>query len=1163
MAALYGILGGSLLVYLGMAWLVTKLAGLSGMDAYLVWAILAVLGVLGAGAIAWWKMRKQNAAPAEGSGGEVESGSDEIDTIIKDADAKLAASRIAPGGSLSHLPLVYIIGDHGSTKTSVVLHSGLEPELLAGQVYQDNNVVAPTRTANLWVAQGTVLAEAGPKVLADPPRWLRMIRRMKPGSLKSVVGSNQQAPRAAVVCVDLERFAQAGAADYLSAMSRTLGEKLGQISQTLGISFPVYVLFTRSDRVPFFADYVRTLTNEEASQVLGATMPMRSRAGGVYAEEESQRLTWAFDQIFHSLADRRIHFLPRENDATKVPGAYEFPREFRKLRTPLVQFLVELCRPSQLRVSPFLRGFYFTGVRPVVVQDAVQPAAQAPARQAQRAGSATGVFQVPGFQQGGQAAAPQYVGTKRVPQWVFLTRLFNSVLLKDSAAFAASGSSTKTSTMQRVLLGLAALLCLGLAAIFTTSYFKNREMVNGAVTAAEAIPAAEAAGDNVASLDSLQRLETLRQSLEQLTRYRAEGRPFGMGFGLYAGDDLYPHVRTAYYNRFAQLLFRQGQGALVAHLNGVPVAPGPADDYGLTYDVLKGYLITTAASDKTSESSPAPILLKRWAEGRNVDAARMQLADKQFTFYARDLKNGNPFSSTADLQPVQRARAYLSQFSGIERVYQFMISQAGKTTVNFNRDIKDSAQAVVNGRDVPAAFTKQGYAFMQDALRRADQFFGGERWVLCDAVGNVPVTNCGTSGIDRGKLTQDLSARYVDDFIKQWRTYFRNTTILKYADLKDASRKLSAQAGPQSPILGLFWLASQNTGVDFTKIPGADKIQKAFQPVHAVVPPGQMDRYISPQNQPYHSALGMLQSGIDTASNMPTVDPATAMGVLSNATNAKGAVRQVAQTFNIDQDEHIEQTVQRLLEEPITSVETMLRSLGPRELNGKGAGLCSQISGVLNKYPFNPTSPADASLAEVNSVLKPGEGALWAFYETNLKAALLKQGNQYVPSGSIPLNPGFVAFFNSMSRFSDQLYRGGPDPKLTYTVRALKSDGIQDLVLTVDGQALPAANPQPRQVSWPSGAPLARFTGKVGTSDLPSAPYEGLWAAFRLFNDAEVFEPAGTGYNLEWVLQLRFGRGQTSTANAPRARYFVDLGGAPLIFRKGTTGMRCVAKVAQ
>jgi len=55
-------------------------------------------------------------------------------------------------------------------------------------------------------------------------------------------------------------------------------------------------------------------------------------ASGVYSEQETQRLTWAFNQLFHSFCDHRLLLLPREGDATKLPQAYEFPREFRKLR---------------------------------------------------------------------------------------------------------------------------------------------------------------------------------------------------------------------------------------------------------------------------------------------------------------------------------------------------------------------------------------------------------------------------------------------------------------------------------------------------------------------------------------------------------------------------------------------------------------------------------------------------------------------------------------------------------------------------------------------------------------------------------------------------------------------------------------------------------------
>src|SRR5262249_11966654 len=154
----------------------------------------------------------------------------------------------------------------------------------------------------------------------------------------------------------------------------------------------------------------------------------------------------------------------------------------------LVQFLVDVCRPSQLTVGPFLRGFYFTGVRPVIVNEGAPVAAAAPSQQgaggyAEPAG-ATGIFSArvqpaPAPAPMQQAAAAQQVtGTRKVPQWLFLSHLFNDILLADKVALGASGSSIKTSTTRRILLGVAASLCFLFAVYFTISFFRNNALEN-------------------------------------------------------------------------------------------------------------------------------------------------------------------------------------------------------------------------------------------------------------------------------------------------------------------------------------------------------------------------------------------------------------------------------------------------------------------------------------------------------------------------------------------------------------------------------------------------------------------------------------------------------------------------------------------------------------
>ena len=174
-----------------------------------------------------------------------------------------------------------------------MLHSGIEPELLAGQVYQ-NNDVAPTRTANFWFARRMLFVEAGGSLLADSGQWRALIKKLQPRA--SVVRQGEQAPRAAVVFFDCENFTRQGAQEAASASARNLRARLGEISQALGINLPVYVLFTQHGPAAVLsAEYVRNLNNEEASQVLGVTLPMvTQRAEGVYGEQETARLSEQF-----------------------------------------------------------------------------------------------------------------------------------------------------------------------------------------------------------------------------------------------------------------------------------------------------------------------------------------------------------------------------------------------------------------------------------------------------------------------------------------------------------------------------------------------------------------------------------------------------------------------------------------------------------------------------------------------------------------------------------------------------------------------------------------------------------------------------------------------------------------------------------------------------
>ncbi len=1104
--------------------------------------VLALIALL----VVWLILRKKK-KKAAAAAGEPAVGGDEIALLINDAEKRLAAAKLAEGGKVGNLPVFFLLGDSGSTKTSVMLRSGLDPELVAGQVYESGNVV-PTRSANFWFSRHTLFVEVGGLLRSDQSKWKKLIQRLEPKA--SVMGKGGQAPRAAMVFFDCENFTRPGALESAADAAKTLRARLTEISQSLGINLPVYVLFTKLDRLPFFTEYVANLSNDESTQVVGVTLPMTSGVNeGVYAEQETARLTGSFESLFHSFADSRPNFLARETNPQNLPAAYEFPREFRKIRPALVQFLVDLGRPSQLTVGPFLRGFYFTGVRPVIINETgPSAAAAAPQRgEYEPPSGATSLFNAAAMRAQMQQAAAPVTTTRKVPQWLFLSHLFNDILLADKSAMGASGASIKTSASRRILLMLAASLCFIAMIFFTLSFFKNKGLETQVQSAAGDLASAPPPIAELAPVDDLRKLENLRQAVERLEGYQRDGAPLGYRMGLFVGNDLYPEARRIYFARFQQLLLAPTQIAMVQNLKALPPKP-PGPDYNQTYDELKAYLITTSNHDKSTKTFLPPVLVKWWTNGRPADQERTQLARKQFDYYAAVLKDENPFASTNDGLAVSKGRGYLVQFAGADRVYAFMLSEAGKNNppINFNKQFVDSAKVVLEPHEVPGAFTKNGWAFMKDAIPHADRYFSGEEWVL----GKQTV-----SAMEAANLPAEIRKRYNEDFLKEWRNYIKSASVVKYASVQDAVQKLTLTSGPQSPLLALFCLASEHTAVDDPTVAGV------FQPVQAVVPPACADKYIAPSNQGYMGQLAALLTSLDAVSAQPQPTEAAAAQTDAIASQAKASTIQISQTFNSSSD--LGPSVRQLLEDPITSVQAAIRGMGPAAVNKKGAGTCGEIGAIMAKYPFNPRAVAKASIQEVNTVFDPKKGAIWQFYDTSLSKAVTRQGAP-IPNAPFEVTTAFRYFLSKAAAFTDAAYAGGsPDPKLPYSVKPAIGADTERIKLTIDGQTAEFVPGAPaKQFVWPGPTPGVQMIVRAkGGTEYTYPSYDGVWAIFEFIGDADRRIDA----MVEMTLKAgKSGRPVLNQATGQPVTVRLEITANPPVFDKGFfSGLTCVPDVAK
>ena len=1128
-----------LILYLVLAWFVGTWLHLQGASLWLVRVGLALIGLVGAGVFLWFhrKLTRDAGEAGAGAGAPVVT---EIDALLNQADLRLKSAKLTAGASLRTLPIVFLLGEPNSAKTSTLLHSGLDPELLAGVVYREAETV-PTNTLNVWFARGTLFIEIGGAILGDGRLWMRILKRTSASGLASAFGKGESAPRAVVVCCDCERL-QAGAEKFTST-ARKLGGQLQAMANALGASFPIYTLFTKLDQVPRFAEFVSNLTADEARQILGATVAQRDPSQGVFAEEEKNRLGREFDQLVYSLAEKRLEYLSRENAPAKLPAVYEFPREFRKIRDQVLGFLVEMSRPTQLGTNPFLRGFYFSGVRPVMMRENVATV-PAPVAQEEAVGSgATRILSASALagRPAAGASPANVVRSRRVPEWTFLPYLFSEVVLRDRAALGTSSQSSKTYVIRRVLLATLAVLFFCAAIAFLVSFLNNRGLQRDVIASNRVLAATVPATVEVPNAEQLRQLDRLRATLVTLEANQKDGAPLSYRWGLYNGDRLYPEARSVYFGYFRRLLLDSTQKFIVTTLRQLPAKPGPADQYPEPYEALKAYLITTSRHDQSSKEFLAPVLLRIWSAGKGLDAERTDLARKQFEYYSDALLAADPYSSASDSLAVGNARNYLKQFNGTERIYLNMLTAAGKNipSVNFNRQYPGSAQVVVNSYEVTGAFTKDGFANMQIALQNPQKFFGGEDWVLGEK-SLLPM--------NQDSLQQDLRNRYYSDFVSQWRKFLGAARIVGYGSLKDANAKLQVLSGNNSPLLQLFRVAQKNTNVDIPNM------ASAFQPVQALAKDSSDQVLIAGANQPYMEKLLALQNSVSTValSSASQPDAAPALAVAAAARNTVGSI---AQGFRIDNDGHVDSIVKNLLEEPIIYAEKALGKVGPDVLNAAGRSFCAQYDALLNKYPFS-ASPAEATLQEVAAVFQPGTGALWMFYDANLKSILLRQGSQFVVSPSAPMHVSgqFISFMNHAAGISEALYpAGSPQPHFTYTLRQLPSKGIEQLSLTIDDQTL-AGEGQSKQFTW-TGNPGSIVKGTYSTANLPFSGEQGLWAPFHFIDDARWIQ--GATPTLEWPLEIGH-RPQTLPDGTPVVIRYELSSGAQMFQREGR-GMRCPA----
>ena len=240
---------------------------------------------------------------------------------------------------------------------------------------------------------------------------------------------------------------------------------------------------------------------------------------------------------------------------------------------------------------------------------------------------------------------------------------------------------------------------------------------------------------------------------------------------------------------------------------------------------------------------------------------------------------------------------------------------------------------------------------------------------------------------------------------------------------------------------------------------------------------------------------------------------------MQNYEKAMDAARQIARGFKPVGVGGLDETVKRLLEEPIRLTSAFIikdmDKAGAGKVNGELRTFCNSQGNTLRKYPFKSSSTDDASLEEFAGIFHPVTGAIWKFQQQSLAELTVKEGSMWKPKDPAKkpqVTPEMLAFLNRAQSIADVFYPGGAtQAQFTYTLRPKLDSRLKEftLELEIDGQPYQWTTILQHAFNWPpppgtkNAGAVARLRSTTSNVGFAFASRGGIWGIFRILGDAE------------------------------------------------------------
>lgn|GEM_PF-4504926 len=683
---------------------------------------------------------------------------------------KLKKTRLGgkKGAAMKSLPWYLVVGPGDGGKTTALVQLGLES--LGGRVDAIDKV-EPTPLCEWWYSDTALFLDTAGRYGSDASeekewksllRFVRKYRRDRP--LNGIVVALNLAE---VLISDEEKKAQ---------LAKVLRNRIDQAVSETGLALPVYILFTKCDRLTGFNDYFGDLKAEGRDEILGFTFGLE-----LGKEDIEKSLDMEFKHLNEELRTRGLRRLAGTKWGQFLP-TLQFPLQFESASLYLKPFVNQIFAPSTFQEAPPLRGVYFCS------------------------GAQTG-YQLQGLAQAALGITEYPMQPEPQPETghaFFMNELVEEVIVPDQYVAKASNDRTRRRQLMLSAFLIFSMVCSAfLLGVGLVTFTNNYSLVSSTVDMAK-VARTYQPDDPKAVLENFKLLERYGKRLDALEHARKEGPAWSLGFGYYQGGHLKRQAEAIYGFYLMRSFVNAAGGEMNATLADISEAAtlDRNRDPGLEYNLLKTYLMVTNPKYINAKFG-AKVLVPQWQKRLHPEVAPevallTGLAERYLRLRKADPENISWLPREDKL--VEKARIALEE-RDVE--YRRFVAEGNKQLAPFSvvRTLPAIvAQSVESKVLVPGIYSHRGWKeHIRDRISpKALKDAGWEPWVMSEE-GGMP------------DLANRLCSRYFHEYTVHWEKFLGGLGVARAKNIDAALRVLDRLTGEPSPHRSLFGAVLENT----------------------------------------------------------------------------------------------------------------------------------------------------------------------------------------------------------------------------------------------------------------------------------------------------------------------------------------------------------------